>query len=61
MKTIEQTKAYCVINIETMVLVSKFYKREGDAKAWISKNVPKPWHNKYAVAEFVFDKYYVVE
>lgn len=68
MKTIDQVKAYCVINTVTMELVSQFYRREGDAKALIAKNAPKPWCTeeykakyKFAVAEFGFDKYYVVE
>lgn len=68
MKTIDQVKAYCVINTVTMELVSQFYRREGDAKALIAKNAPKPWHTeeykaryKFAVAEFMFDKYYIVE
>jgi hypothetical protein len=68
MKTIDKVKAYCVINEVTMQQVSQFYRRKGDAEAWIAKNVPKSWLTeeykakyKYAVAEFVFDKYYVVE
>ena len=70
MKTIEQTKAYCVINTVTMEQVSQFCRREGDAKAWISREnggriatYTEGYNAKYryAVAEFVFDKYYVVE
>jgi hypothetical protein len=67
MKEIDKVKAYCVINEVTMQQLSQFYRRKGDAEAWIAK-ATKPWHTeeyktkyRYCVAEFVFDKYYVVE
>ena len=69
MKTIDKVKAYCVINEVTMQQVSQFYRRKGDAEAWIAKATKfdgvfaeeyrAKW--RYCVAEFVFDKYYVVE
>jgi hypothetical protein len=64
MKTIDKVKAYCVINEVTMQQVSQFYRRKGDAKAWITKRpIPRLYEDKYryAVAEFVFDKYYVID
>ncbi len=68
MKEIDKVKAYCVINEVTMHQVSQFYRRKGDADRWIAKATR--YHGvseefkakyKYAVAEFVFDKYYVVD
>lgn len=68
MKTIDKVKAYCVINEVTMQQVSQFYRRKGDAEKWIDKNIPKSWHteeykdeHQYCVAEFSFNKYYMVE
>jgi hypothetical protein len=67
MKTIDKVKAYCVINEVTMQQVSQFYKRKVDAERWINATI---YHGvseaykakyRYAVAEFVFDKYYVVD
>lgn len=70
MKTIDKVKAYCVINEVTMQQVSQFYRRKGDAEAWIDRETGW-WIAKYtdeynakyryAVAEFTFDKYYIVE
>ena len=66
MKEIDQVKAYCVINEVTMQQVSQFYRRKGDAEIWIARST-KSWHTeeykakwRYCVAEFVFDKYYVL-
>ena len=70
MKEIDKVKAYCVINEVTMQQVSQFYRRKGDAVTWIARE--SGWRiakytdeynakYRYCVAEFVFDKYYVVE
>jgi hypothetical protein len=64
MKTIDKVKAYCVINEVTMQQVSQFYRRKGDAEAWIAKqSYSDVLKDKYVfgVAEFTFDKYYVVD
>jgi len=68
MKEIDKVRAYCVINEVTMQQVSQFYRRKGDADRWIAKatsyhGVSEAYRAKYryCVAEFVFDKYYVVE
>jgi hypothetical protein len=69
MKEIDKVKAYCVINEVTMQQVSQFYRRKGDAVRWINdatkfdgvfaEEYKAKW--RYCVAEFVFDKYYVLE
>jgi hypothetical protein len=66
MKEIDKVKAYCVINEVTMQQVSQFYIRKGDAEAWIAaRNQYLTEEHKakyrYCVAEFVFDKCYVLE
>jgi hypothetical protein len=66
MKEIDKVKAYCVISEVTMQQVSQFYRRKGDAEAWITKRnqyLTEEHKAKYrhAVAEFTFDKYYVIE
>jgi hypothetical protein len=66
MKTIDKVKAYCVINEVTMQQVSQFYRRYGDADRWIAaRNQYLTEEHKakyrYCVAEFTFDKYYVIE
>jgi hypothetical protein len=67
MKEIDKVKAYCVINEVTMQQVSQFYRRKGDAEAWIAKSnygwlAPEyKAKYRYAVTEFVFDKYYVID
>jgi hypothetical protein len=65
MKTIDKVKAYCVINEVTMCQVSQFYKRKGDAVTFLQRGmygVSESYKAKYryAVAEFVFDRYYIV-
>jgi len=55
--------AYCVIDTDTMEIKSKFYKRKGDAKAYVPHQVNYcDWiKHDLAIAEFEYKQHYVLE